>query len=61
MLPSHVQTIYQECGKPEKTGKYIHGLEEMLAPAEKFQQARMLLDNFLEAFIFQKETQLIGE
>jgi len=61
MLPSHVQTIYQECGKPEKTGKYIHGLEEMLAPAEKFQQAHIMLDNFLEAFIFQKETQLIGE
>ena len=56
MLPSHVQTIYQECGKPEKTGKYIHGLEKMLAPADNFQQARMILEEFLEAFIFQKVT-----
>ena len=57
MLPSHVQAIYQECGKPEKTGKYIHGLEQMLEPAGKFQQARKTLESFLEAFIFQKVTQ----
>ena len=57
MLPSLVQGIYQECGKPEKTGKYIHSLEEMLAPADKFQQAQKTLEGFLEAFIFQKVTQ----
>lgn len=61
MLPSHVQTIYQECGKPEKVGKFIHSLEEMLAPADKYQQARKTLEKFIETFIFQKETQLIGE
>lgn len=57
MLPSHVQAIYQECGKPEKTGTYIQGLEEMLAPAEKYQQARETLEDFLEAFIFNKMAQ----
>lgn len=57
MLPSLVQAIYQECGKPEKTGKYINSLEEMLAPTEKFQQAQKTLEGFLEAFIFQKVTQ----
>jgi GMP synthase-like glutamine amidotransferase len=54
MLPSHVQAIYQECGKPEKTGKYVRGLEDMLAPVEKYKQARKTLEGFLEAFIFQK-------
>lgn len=57
MLPSVVQAIYQECGNPEKTGAYIQGLEEMLAPAEKFTQARITLEDFLEAFIFQKVPQ----
>lgn len=57
MLPSHVHAIYQECGKPEKTDTYIQGLEEMLAPAEKYQQARKVLENFLDAFIFHKMTQ----
>lgn len=56
MLPSHVQAIYQECGKPEQRGSYVHGLEEMLAPAKKYQQAINILEDFLEAFIFQKAT-----
>ncbi len=54
MLPSNVHAIYQECGNPEKTGQYIQGLDMMLAPAEKFQQAKNILDQILEAFIFQK-------
>lgn len=57
MLPSVVQAIYQECGKPEKTGAYIQGLEEMLAPADKFMQARKTLEDFLEAFVFQNMPQ----
>ncbi|MFK7816698.1 MAG: type 1 glutamine amidotransferase [Gammaproteobacteria bacterium] len=57
MLPSHVQAIYQECGKPEKKGVYIQDLEEMLAPADKFRQARNTLEDFLEAFIFHKVPQ----
>lgn len=57
MLPSHVQTIYQECGDPEKTGAYINGLTDMLAPADKFQQAHKILENVLEAFIFSKVPQ----
>ncbi|MDH3608963.1 MAG: type 1 glutamine amidotransferase [Gammaproteobacteria bacterium] len=61
MLPSDVQTIYQECGNPEKNGAYIHGLADMLAPADKFQRAGKILEKFLEAFIFQKTTQLLGE
>ncbi len=56
MLPSTVETIYQECGNPEKRGIYVHSLEEMLAPMEKYQQANKILEKFLEAFIFQKVT-----
>jgi GMP synthase-like glutamine amidotransferase len=57
MLPSHVQSIYQECGNPEKTATYVQGLEDMLAPTEKYQQASKILEKFLEAFIFQKVPQ----
>lgn len=57
MLPSTVQAIYQECGSADKTGKYICGLSEMLAPADKFQQASKILENLLEAFVFQKVPQ----
>jgi len=53
MLPSNVQTIYQECGNQDKEGEYIQGLDAMLAPAEKFQQASRTLEQVLEAFIFQ--------
>lgn len=28
MLPSHIQSIYQECDKSEQTGPYIQSLEE---------------------------------
>lgn len=56
MLPSHVQAIYQECGKPEQTGPYIQSLDEMLAPADNFQRAGKILEEFIEAFIFQKLT-----
>ena len=54
MLPSHVQAIYQECGDPGKTGPFIQGLEDMLAPAEKFCQAHEILKEFLTAFISRK-------
>ena len=57
MLPSHVQGIYQECGQPDKTGKYIQSLEDMLVSAAKFKQARKTLESFLEAFIFHKMPQ----
>jgi len=57
MLPSHVEAIYQECGSPDKTGMYIHSLGEMLAPAQNFQQANIVLKNLLEAFVFQKMPQ----
>lgn len=53
MLPSDVQSIYQECGKSDKSGPYIQSLDEMLAPADKFQRAGTILEEFLEAFIFQ--------
>lgn len=53
MLPSHIQSIYQECGKPDKSGPYIQGLDEMLAPADKFQYAGTILEEFMQAFIFQ--------
>ena len=56
MLPSDVQSIYQECGKSDKSGPYIQSLDEMLAPADKFQHAGTILEEFLEAFIFQKST-----
>ncbi len=59
MLPSHIQSIYQECGKPEQTGPYIQSLEEMLAPADKFEAANTILKGFLGAFIFQKTPPLI--
>jgi GMP synthase (glutamine-hydrolysing) len=61
MLPSNVQAIYQECGNPEKSGSYVHGLEEMLVPAEKYQQAVKILEDFLEAFIFSKSGPIKGE
>lgn len=57
MLPSNVQAIYQECGSTEKTGSYITGLADMLAPADKFQHASNILENILEAFIFSKAPQ----
>jgi len=57
MLPSTVEAIYQECGSPEKTGTYIHGLSDMLAPTDKYQHASSILENLLEAFIFQKVPQ----
>ena len=57
MLPSHVQAIYQECGSAEKTGTYINGLADMLAPADKFQHASKILENILETFIFAKTPQ----
>jgi len=57
MMPSNVEAIYQECGSPEKAGTYIHGLSTMLAPTEKFQNASNILENLLEAFIFQKVPQ----
>lgn len=56
MLPCHVQSIYQECGNPEKSGPYIQSLDEMLAPADNFQYAGTILEEFMEAFIFQKMT-----
>ena len=56
MLPSHVQAIYQECGNPEKSGTYVSSLEGMVGSTEKFQQASKILEEFLEAFIFQKVT-----
>lgn len=51
MLPSHVQAIYQACGDSSQTGTYIQGLDEMLAPAEKFCQAQKILRKFLGTFI----------
>ncbi len=54
MLPSNVQAIYQECGRPDKTGPYIQSLEEMLAPTDKFQQVGKVLEKFIETFIFRK-------
>lgn len=57
MLPSNVEAIYQECGSADKSGKYIHSLSEMLAPAEKFQEANHVLKNILETFVFQKMPQ----
>lgn len=57
MLPSNIEAIYHECGSPDKKGRYIHSLEEMLLPAEKFQQANKILKNLLEAFVFQKVPQ----
>lgn len=56
MLPSHVQAIYQECGRPDKTGPYIQGMDEMLAPVDKFCHAHKILEEFLKVFIFQKMT-----
>ncbi len=56
MLPSHVQAIYRECGKPGLTGPYIQGVDEMLAPVDKFRHAHKILEEFLRAFIFQKLT-----
>lgn len=53
MLPSNVQAIYQECGKQNKTGQYIQDLDAMLSPADKFQHANKILEQVLEAFIFQ--------
>ncbi len=52
MLPSHVEAIYQECGKPEKQGDYIQSLQAMIGPADKFQQAGKILKNIIETFIF---------
>jgi len=57
MLPSNVEAIYHACGSPSKTGTYISSLPEMLAPADNFQQASKILENLLEAFIFQKVPQ----
>ena len=53
MLPSHVQAVYRECGRPDLTGPYIQGEHEMLAPADKFRRAQTILEEFLRAFIFQ--------
>lgn len=53
MLPSHIRSIYQACGKPEKSGSYIQSLDEMLAPADNFRHAGKILEEFVEAFIFQ--------
>ena len=52
MLPSHVRAIYRECGKPDKTGRYIQRLDEMLLPAENFHRAGKILEELLETFIF---------
>jgi GMP synthase-like glutamine amidotransferase len=57
MLPSHVQGIYQECGKPDESGPYIQSLDEMLKSATKFKQARKTLESIIEAFIFKKMPQ----
>ncbi|MYB89812.1 MAG: type 1 glutamine amidotransferase [Proteobacteria bacterium] len=54
MLPSHVQAIYQACGDPNQTGPFVQGLDEMLAPAEKFCQAHRILKEFIRAFISRK-------
>lgn len=54
LLPSNVHAIYQKSGNPDKSGPYIQNLEEMLAPADKFQNASKILEKFLQAFIFQK-------
>ena len=43
MLPSHVQAIYEACGDPNQTSPFVQGLDEMLAPAEKFCQAHRIL------------------
>ena len=51
MLPSHVQAIYQACGDPRQAGPFVQGLDEMLAPVEKFRQARRILEEFIRAFI----------
>ena len=56
MLPSNVEAIYQECGKPDKTGRYIQTLQEMLEPSEKYQQATKTLKQVIEAFIFNRMT-----
>lgn len=53
MLPSHVEAIYRECGRPALTGTYIQGEDEMLAPVEKFRNAQNILEEFLRTFIFQ--------
>ncbi len=53
MLPSHVQSIYQACGEPGKSGPYIQSLDEMLTPADNFQHAAKILEKFVETFIFQ--------
>lgn len=52
MLPSHVHSIYQECGDPNKSGRYIQRLDEMLLPAENFRRAGKILVELLETFIF---------
>ncbi len=54
MLPSHVQAIYRECGAPDKSGRYIQSLDEMLAEAENFRRSGTILEGLLEAFIFRK-------
>lgn len=54
ILPPNLKELYQVCGNPEKTGKFIQSLDEMLESEEKFQQAGALMEKFLEAFIFRK-------
>lgn len=54
MLPSHVQAIYRECGDPRKTGPFIQGLDEMLAPADNFFQAHEIMKKLARAFIFRE-------
>lgn len=56
MLPSHVQAIYRECGTPDKTGRYVQSLDEMLAEAENFRRSGTILEGLLEAFIFRKSS-----
>ena len=56
LLPSNVYAIYQESGNPDKSGQYIQSLDEMLAPADKYQRAGKILEDLFEAFIFKKMT-----
>lgn len=51
MLPSHVQAIYEACGRPDQTGAYIQNLDEMLAPADSFCHAHTILRKLLGTFI----------
>ena len=61
MLPSHVQQFIKSVANQRKRVNIFMALKKCWHQRKNFSKHIMLLDNFLEAFIFQKETQLIGE